>query len=243
MAESTKQLPGVGVVLSTVWNGYGEHSKELWKIVLPYVALLSLQGILSALLASTGYTWLVGGIGVVSITLFFVSIWVGILLMRAMYQITMTGKLDVKKVHKNLGAVVWPFIAVSIIVGMITVAGFIAFIIPGIILSLMYFGASYATIIDGKGISEALSHSLKITKGHKWNLLGVLLLAGIAIGAIYIAAMLIISGTLMLVGSVVSDAWGAGLATIGQAGLDGVFFPISTGIGAMLYGHLNKLAK
>ena len=128
MAESTKQLPGVGVVLSTVWNGYGEHSKELWKIVLPYVALLSLQGILSALLASTGYTWLVGGIGVVSITLFFVSIWVGILLMRAMYQITMTGKLDVKKVHKNLGAVVWPFIAVSIIVGMITVAGFIAFI-------------------------------------------------------------------------------------------------------------------
>ncbi|MBT6254459.1 hypothetical protein HOI83_04495 [Candidatus Uhrbacteria bacterium] len=236
-AKTAKSLPSFSEVLSTTWNGYTQNQAIIWKIVAPYVGLSALQGLLIALYPSP----LIGSI--IGIAIMVVAIWLSIVLTRLMHQITMKGKVDAEKAQANIGEVLWPYIAVSIIVGIIVMLGLVAFIIPGIILALMYFGATYSTIIDKKGVSEAMQFSIKITKGRKWELFSLLFILMVVVGLIYLITLGVVGFVLGMIGGLASAEWGAGLAIVGQSVLDGILIPVSNGIGVMIFGHLKKLAK
>jgi hypothetical protein len=51
--------------------------------------------------------------------------------------------------------------------GVRIVIGFLFFVVPGILLALMYALTMPVAVLEGKGISESLSRSSQLTKGHR----------------------------------------------------------------------------
>lgn len=74
----------------------------------------------------------------------------------------------------------WTYLAASIMTTVVTVCGFILLIIPGIILSILFYFVTYLIIDRELGPIEAMRESIRITKGHRWTLF-LLLLASLLI--------------------------------------------------------------
>lgn len=64
----------------------------------------------------------------------------------------------------------WKYLAMTILVLVIVLIGFILFIIPGIIAGIALSFASYLVIDRNLGPVEAIKESVHITQGHRWNL-------------------------------------------------------------------------
>lgn len=89
----------------------------------------------------------------------------------------------------------WNFLAVSLIYGILSLAGFILLIIPGLIVTIVYGFSSYIVIARGKGPIEAMKESARITRGYRWELLVLLLLVIVlnVLGAICFLVGLLVS--------------------------------------------------
>ena len=62
------------------------------------------------------------------------------------------------------------YLGLSILVGIIVSIGFVLFIIPGIILALMYSQVFFIMLDDEKiGITDAMKKSREMMNGHKWE--------------------------------------------------------------------------
>ncbi len=78
----------------------------------------------------------------------------------------------------------WPILLAYLLVGLLTMLGFVAFIIPGIIVALMYSFVLIRFLDSKEGtrtvrISEALSESAQITRGYRGTIFGIGLLLAI----------------------------------------------------------------
>ena len=69
----------------------------------------------------------------------------------------------------------WKFLGASILVGLTIGVGFVLLIVPGIIATLMFMFTTFIVIDRELGPVEAMKESHRITRGHKWPLLGFLL--------------------------------------------------------------------
>ena len=69
----------------------------------------------------------------------------------------------------------WKFLGASILLGLAIAIGFILLIVPGIIFSLMFLFTTFIVIERELGPIEAMKESNRITRGHKWPLLGFVL--------------------------------------------------------------------
>jgi uncharacterized membrane protein len=78
----------------------------------------------------------------------------------------------------------------SIITGVAVFLGTILLIVPGVILSLMFFATLYLIMDKGLGPVVAIKESMRITKGHKWTLF-VLLLASAGIAILGLLALIV----------------------------------------------------
>ena len=58
--------------------------------------------------------------------------------------------------------------------------GFMLLVVPGIILLLMWWVFVPAIVVEGVGIFESFGRSRALTSGHRWAILGLLVLVGIA---------------------------------------------------------------
>ena len=97
-------------------------------------------------------------------------------------------KLQYSELFKNYRFILKYWLA-EIIGGLITVAGFFLFIIPGIILAIKFQFIDYFIIDKGQGPIEAIKSSWEITRGIKWELfvfglliIGINLLGLLALG-------------------------------------------------------------
>ncbi len=89
----------------------------------------------------------------------------------------------------------WTYLFGTIVVGLIVFVGVILLIVPGIIFALRYMFVPYLIIDRKLSIGEALKESARITLGHKWQLLVlVLAIAGINIlGVLALVVGLLVS--------------------------------------------------
>jgi uncharacterized membrane protein len=90
------------------------------------------------------------------------------------------------------------YIVAAIITAAIIILGFALLIVPGIIVSLMLFFVLYLVIDKNEEPLEAIKHSTRLTKGHKWELfLLMLALIGINIlGALCLGVGLLVTSPL-----------------------------------------------
>jgi hypothetical protein len=84
-----------------------------------------------------------------------------------------------------------PLLAASIITGILIVLGFVALIIPGIILALMFSLVYPVIMLEGTGVLGSLSRSRVLVSNRWLKTLGLLLLLGIIVSAVNGVAVLI----------------------------------------------------
>ncbi len=116
-----------------------------------------------------------------------------------------------------------PVLGVAICVGLVTTLGFIFLIVPGLILTCMLWVAIPVAVVERVGVGGSLGRSQELTAGHRWPILGLLLLrflvqfaAGVMIGFIVVmmpnAEMMITVGAQVV--GVFVGAWHASVAAV-----------------------------
>jgi hypothetical protein len=91
-------------------------------------------------------------------------------------------------------ALILPVIGVSIVAGIAAMLGAILFIVPGLILLLMWWVAVPATVIERPGIFASLKRSSFLTKGSRWRIFGMLLIVAVISGLLTFVTQLAIVG-------------------------------------------------
>ena len=89
----------------------------------------------------------------------------------------------------------WSYLVAGVLLSVVVVLGFVLFIIPGIIASIALMFVAYLIIDRELGPIGAIKESMRITKGHRWNLLFftlVLIMLNIA-GALFFGVGLLVT--------------------------------------------------
>ena len=115
-------------------------------------------------------------------------------------------KPGIKELAKESLSNLWKFALLNILVGLIVSAGFLLFIVPGVILGLTYYASTYIFLEKKLGIIESLKESKKLTSDYK----GQLFLTTLGIGLLSIFIIIFPAGVVTLLAFA--------LGTIGQVG-------------------------
>jgi uncharacterized membrane protein len=84
----------------------------------------------------------------------------------------------------------WRFLGAEFLVALIIAAGFILFLIPGVIASVGLSFATYLVVDRGAGPMDAIKESWRITKGNKWQLF-LLMLSLVLLNILGIVALVV----------------------------------------------------
>ena len=112
-----------------------------------------------------------------------------------------------------------PVIGLAISATVLMAVGFGLLIVPGLIVTAMLFVATPVCVVEQLGPFASLERSAQLTKGHRWKIFGLLLLAvpaAIVSEAVDLAMEMVDGGALLAsVGQVIWDAiWGAAAAVL-----------------------------
>lgn len=127
-----------------------------------------------------------------------VSSWLNASLLVAVSRIVNKKMIGVGETLSMGWKMVWKYLGVSILSGLIIFVGILFFIIPAIIFGIWFSFALFILIDKNTGVTESLSASKALVSGLFWPVLGRNIVFGFLIMAIYIAVSMI-----PLVGSLV----------------------------------------
>ena len=233
MAEIVKKLPKSRELVSRSWSAYKSNWRVFWK----YLWLLILGSVAATILLSIEQLAIVGFLLAIGVAIY--GVWVSIVLTRISYQTMENNKLNEKMALDNAWGRFWPVVGVGIVTGLVTFAGFMAFIVPGIVVGLMYFAAKYGVIIDNQKVHEAIYKSVELTRGRKMNLFWTLLWAYVIVGLIGLVMVIV----LILIASAIQPAIGVSEYFVTQVPLsiaEMLFLPWALGIATGVYLALKK---
>lgn len=131
----------------------------------------------------------------------------------------------------------WGLFRLDFIVGVATLLGMLLFLAPGIMLGVMWSVAAPAYLAEPKGASAALSQSGDLTKGHRWRVLALYLIYGVAAILLTIVAAALLGGVF----GVFVDGGGAVIAGKSIAAL--LIGSLNGPIFAVLYTELRRLKE
>jgi len=159
----------VGDAISYGWNAY-------WKNVGPLLLLSLVIFAVNVVIAIAGSgVDNVGGRILLQLISFLVGIILAMGLIRASLAVTEGRMPEVSMLFQTDGF--GSYLAASILVTLGVVLGLILLIVPGIILAIMWHFFGYVIVQDTTtGPIDAMRRSAEITKGYRWQLLGLGLL-------------------------------------------------------------------
>jgi hypothetical protein len=70
-------------------------------------------------------------------------------------------------------------VIVAILSGLGIWIGLVLLLVPGLILMVMWWVVTPVLVIEGAGIGQAFSRSRDLTRGHRWQIFGILVLVGV----------------------------------------------------------------
>jgi uncharacterized membrane protein len=150
--------------------------------------------------------WFFIGVEALVILLSVIARYIPILGFFVIYLISMGGIAFMLKAHDDVQTLelkdywrlhpFWKFVGGNLLSGLIVIGGMILFIIPGIIWAVMFSFVSYLIIDKNLGPIEAIKESARITKGYRWALFRLGILAGLII---LLGVVCLVVGTLVAV--------------------------------------------
>jgi hypothetical protein len=168
-----------GSVVSRIWEIYRDQFSVL---VSTAVALYALQFVVFLLLPTAA--------GFALAVLF----WALAILYQGMVvklvQDIQDGKRDhaVTDLLRSVSPVFWPLVAVSILFGLGLGIGFVLFIIPGLILMVIWSVVAPVTVLERPGVFAAFGRSRELVRGNGWSVFGVIVIVFLAVAVISLAA-------------------------------------------------------
>ncbi|MFC1598994.1 hypothetical protein ACFL2U_03250 [Patescibacteria group bacterium] len=196
----TQKLISIGQIIKTGWQLYSENiNKFIYPIlilILPYIALFLV-----------GYFEVQPNV-ILSISLTAIAIvlnlWLAIFFIELINNIYTKKQADQDNLYEIAFRKIPSYFVVAVLVGIITILGFILLIIPGVIFAIWYSFAIYINILekkDNKGWT-ALKRSKELVKGRWGKTFWRLLIPPLAI---YALSMVVVIGLMfMLTGGQVS---------------------------------------
>lgn len=118
------------------------------------------------------------------------TIWIWIIISKITAQIIHKEKINTETLAMECWQRILPVIGVSLLTSLMSLVGFIFFIVPGIIIMVWYAFATTEVILHGKRPLEALATSRDLTRGKFFAILWRLLGGTIFLGAIYLVLSL-----------------------------------------------------
>lgn len=189
----------VGGVFSRTADIYKQAFGTVWVVAL---ILLVPMAILNAIAADSG--WFLNLIA--SIYQIVASVWLAGTMVKIVEDVEADGVVDAS-VGELFGLVAPRLVALfllSIVVGVLVALGFVFFIIPGIILTLMWIVSTPAMMVENKGVFDSMGRSSELTKGNRWRILGVgvLLVVAYFVLALIIGLLTAITPILGIIGGI-----------------------------------------
>jgi len=168
-------IPFLFLLDSWIWNVHTIHGAEKWRF--------EFQNNATGWSGPTVpvYTWGYFLLGASLVALFLIALGIIVQIMNQAAQLEAAQEKKVTwhsiwSVVKKFG---WRMLGLYIVVGILTVIGFILLIIPGLIVIRRYFLSPYILMDKNCKISEAMRRSVDMTKDHTgsiWSILGVMFL-------------------------------------------------------------------
>jgi hypothetical protein len=108
---------------------------------------------------------------------------------------------------------VWPLVGIGILMGVGLMLGFVALVVPGLILLTMWVVVAPVRVVENTGVLDSFGRSAELTRGNRWQVFGLIV--------IYAVASAIVQGVLerlggAFIGAVASILLGM-IAAIGTA--------------------------
>lgn len=117
---------------------------------------------------------------------FLIKMYLGVITIVVSLKAVRGESLTVKEILVKDKKVIWTYVLVSLLYGLVIIGGTILLIAPGIIFGLMYFLSTYLVVDQGMGVKESMGESKRLTSGKR----GKLFLIGLASLGINILGML-----------------------------------------------------
>ncbi len=130
-----------------------------------------------------------------------------------------------------------PIIIIALITTILVWIGMVLLIIPGIIVALMLCVAIPVVMVEGPGIFSSLSRSRALTKGSRWRLLGLFLVAVIGTFLVTTVISVVLSLVLQFLGET-----GAIVSTVIDVGLQ-LFITVFLAVVLAVAYHDLRVAK
>lgn len=171
-------LISISAIIRESCSLYGKH----FRAVVPYIVLIFLP---SALIAISGYAALFVGeltaygdmasnivLGIMLLAALIFHLWTSTALLRFTGLLAEGGNIPHwKTVYGSVIGRLWPFVYTSILTTIIVSAGFILFIIPGLIFTVWYAFVGFTLVIEGAKGFNALRASKALVVGRWWSIL------------------------------------------------------------------------
>jgi hypothetical protein len=182
----------IGGVFSRTGDIYKQAFGTVWVVAL---ILLVPMVILNAIAADSG--WFLNMIA---------TVWLAGAVVKIVEDVEADGVVDAS-VGELFGLVaprLFSLFLLSLVVGILVVIGFIFFIIPGIILTLMWIVSTPSMMVEDKGVFDSMSRSSELTKENRMRILGVgiLLIVAYIVVALIIALLAAITPILGIIGGI-----------------------------------------
>jgi hypothetical protein len=188
----------IGGVFSRTGDIYKQAFGTVW------IVALILMIPVAVLNAFSDNGWLINLIA--AVVQLVATVWLAGTIVKVVEDVEADGVVDASV--GELFGLVWPrivsLILLSLVVSILVGIGLIFFIIPGIILALMWIVSTPSMIVENKGVFDSMSRSSELTRGNRWRILGVgvlLLIAYIVLAAI-IALLAAITPILAIIGGI-----------------------------------------
>ena len=190
-------------LLSEAWKLYKARWKTLLGIVaIPMLIILAVIILGVTLTENLKNAMLSGNLGdslfnsILSLILLFIfiaviiaQIWSQVALI---YAIKNNGDIGIKESYQKSKSKIKSFFWVSILVGFITMGGFIFFAVPGFIFAVWFAFATFIVITENLKGMDAILKSREYVRGHWWSVLWRFLFMYIVLFGVMIAASIVL---------------------------------------------------
>lgn len=167
-------LPGIGDLLSRSWQIYKARIGVFIGIMILPALLLLLFSILPLIPSlRLNFPALIFFIPLILLIFIIVQIWASIALLYAIKE--REEKIGIREAFAKGWHRIISYFWISLLVGIITLVGFLLFIIPGIIFAIWFGLAAYVLVAEGLTGMKALSRSKQLVSGYWWPVFGRIL--------------------------------------------------------------------